>query len=210
MNVAASELIEKFISGTKEVTRFFNTLVVHLLSHLPEQVMMRGSLDETSCFKYENALKAVAKLYKPNRHHLKSVANKLQKKNIIETNGAAKNKELSINLPKQEINFPGFTLKLRLRDCYFGSKGDIYMLKNIPTRSYVEAHRFQIKESSFYCVLPDSNRFESSNAGVYRISKPELRTSIIRIKDIDTKYVVHVEDNNNHEQEPTLFAYKLL
>ena len=181
---------------------------MHYLKHLPEQVLRHGPLDDTSCFKYENAQKLLLKLYKPNRFHLESVRNHLIRGNMFESHGVNHiNKDCGTDVGRQTIKFKHFTLKPNERDCFFEANGYIYKLRAVPVRGWVEAHRFRYKTHAYYCLTPNGESFNSDHVGVYRISYLDsILPETVDVAAIKYKYVVHPIN----EEQTVFHAYRLL
>ena len=185
---------------------------MHLLKHLPEQVLQRGSLDETSAFKYENVQKLLLKLYKPNRFQLRSVRNYLVKNNMFESHGLKHVNQCGTDVEKQTIKFKHFTLKANEKDCYFEAGGTIYKMEGVPVRGWVEAYPFRSKKSYYYCLTTDSERFHSQEVGVYKIShlSSHLSPVIVDINSIKYKYVVHPHPHPRPVLPQVFIAYRLI
>ena len=212
----ANEFSQYFIDLAR--TRFgdhFVTMAVHCFTHLPHETMKHGPLETFSVFKFENNLKSLKSHMTNNMvNPLATVRGFLTKKSTYVSKASGDTFPAKGSSPKlkKQLSMTDFAVLIlpnmylsadpdtRNPDCYVMANDRIFRIERIYVTAPGEGQensiqlgcRKQKAVSAYYIDRSGGSRFESSQIGVYRLSKiPCITLQTIRISDIQTKYVVN-------------------
>ena len=216
-NGLAKQLINCFLDSTAEsyFGRHFITLIIHCLTHMPDECLRNGPLDTISCFKFENVLKSLKERCRSYRFPLQSLANQLRYK----ANFVSKRTKLPLKvhgkpefpLRKQFctrrpvdidgeqfkfVRFKNFMLANSAPNCYFRTAGkNIYQVECIIQKPcgqvVLVCRQWSIESAYFVPSSSDELRIESDIVGVMRLVNLRKAEDVINIEDVDRKCVVH-------------------
>ena len=219
-NELAANLINSFLDTVASfLGDHFVTLMMHCLTHLPNECMQNGPLDLFSCFKYENCLKSLKMCCKSFRFPLESLSNHLQYKSNFESNsrrpipkaqidGAPKGPKCDDEITRQYVpsgiqyryvRCNNFKLSDSAPNCYFYSTKDtrhiyeIHGIARLKLTGKIKLVCYRWKTESAYSIpTSDINtQFSSSAIGVMRMRVRELHPTLVAIESVHRKCVVN-------------------
>lgn len=232
LNETADSFLQGFlINGCACFGDHFASIGLHLLTHLPEEVMCHGPLDSFSCFKYENCLKYLKKMQTSHKNPLANLSNKLKIRSVF----ISKPTKTTLNVPeKQElkavltrpcepitqairggthyknVKHNNITLTTSVPDCYFSINGEVFQIVDIVEDTAGLVHlictRFARVESSFFIQMSDESLFYSRTVGVVKLSRMDPTLEVHPLSSVSRKYVVH----SHHSLADTFVGYPLI
>ena len=223
MVAVAKQLFEQFLTEAKnEFGSHFITLNMHLLMHLPDDALLRGSIDKLSCFKFENALKTIKKHCSGTKKPLKTLANNLAGQCVLVSNVSrlqmcGKFAKVTTRNTKKDGTFTtcvygNLTFSTRSPDCFISTKKDhVYRITSIEKErgEYVlKCRRIKLHMPAWTITLKKGKLLQLSSCkiGVYkaRIYIEEDGEVIFGLDDVLCKYVRLVLSTNLYYFYPLL------
>ena len=219
----AEQLLDKFVGNFSDIygthTLVFN---IHSLTHLSSDVKQHGSLEEISCFPFENYLYSLKKMIRGSKHVMQQTINRIKEKQATEI---IESDELVVypQLLRRHLNGPiptgysdyeqfsvvklkDFTLNLKRDSCVqIGQR--ISVIKNIlkfADETFVVSQTFSKLEDFF------KRPIRSSTVGIYKVSSLSKRLYVDNVNCISKKCTLINYEKNAVTRTKTYIALTIL
>ena len=194
----AQSLFELFLACC--VTEFgdhFVTLNVHLLSHITDDARRRGSVENHSCFKFENALKRMKGMCRNGfKNTMVTMTNRLAEDFVFESNIGKQ-----VFFEKPQVTTRGGQTSVKYRDliysaappnCYVGTASEIYRIAKIEesddSHIVLLCDLFRRQRAWKISRICPPVCVDSTCLGIYKISLLPVQHRI-SLLDVTQKYV---------------------
>lgn len=210
LNVAKM-LYNQFITDYKKLYGpQFLTSNVHNLQHIVDDVSRFGILSSISAYPFENSLFHIKRMLRTGKNPLAQIASRLTERLFITSfnyNETATPKGPAIRFGKSrtEIELNGFKLSNHsFKDMWFSARNMIYCMENAYEENckyFIAGHEVDTRNDLFDYPFKSSflNIFTANVSNIK--SKPLTKVSVA---DIECKYVVIQQANENHAFIPLL------